>query len=214
MTYLPKSFEETDPGTLHALVRAHPLATWVLPQAGEMQVNHIPLLLDAERGEHGTLIGHVARANPVWQALAEAPSVAIFQGPQAYVSPSWYPSKHAHGKMVPTWNYAVVHAHGVARSFDDRVRLLALVTQLTAQHEATQAVPWQVSDAPADYIDSMLAAIVGIEIPVQRWIGKFKTSQNRGQADRLGVAAGLQQRGTQEAEAMAALVRKAPRHTA
>ncbi|WP_394789172.1 FMN-binding negative transcriptional regulator [Rhodoferax sp.] len=207
MTYLPKHFEETDPAILHALVQANPLATWVVPQQGELLVNHIPLLLDADRGEHGTLIGHVARANPVWQALADAASVAIFQGPQAYVSPSWYPSKQVHGKVVPTWNYAVVHAHGVARCFDDRERLRALVTRLTAVHESPRAQPWQVADAPADYLDSMLSAIVGIEIPVQRWVGKWKVSQNRAKDDRLGVAQGLEELGTAQADAMALLVR-------
>ena len=206
MTYLPPHFAQNDSAALHALVQAHPLATWVLPQPDALLVNHIPFLLDADRGEHGTLVGHVARANPVWQALADAPGVAIFQGPQAYISPSWYPSKHAHGKVVPTWNYAVVHAHGVARCFDDRARLLDLVTRLTQQHEAHQPAPWHVSDAPASYIDSMLAAIVGIEIPVQRWVGKWKTSQNRTPADQLGVVAGLQALGTAPAQAMADLV--------
>nr|WP_315246845.1 FMN-binding negative transcriptional regulator [uncultured Albidiferax sp.] len=207
MTYLPKHFEETDPATLHALVHAHPLATWVVPQTdGELLVNHIPFLLDADRGPHGTLVGHVARANPVWRAITAAASVAVFQGPEAYVSPSWYPSKPVHGKVVPTWNYAVVHAHGTARVFDDRAQLLALVTRLTALHEAPLAQPWQVADAPEAYIDTMLGAIVGIEIPVQRWVGKWKISQNRSADDRLGVAAGLQARGTAQADAMAVLV--------
>lgn len=210
MTYLPKHFEEADPATLHALVRAHPLATWVVPQTdGELLVNHIPLLLDTDRGPHGTLVGHVARANPVWRALAtsgSAATVAVFQGPEAYVSPSWYPSKPVHGKVVPTWNYAVVHAHGNARVFEDRAQLRALVTRLTALHETTQAQPWQVNDAPADYIDSMLGAVVGIEIPVQRWVGKWKISQNRTQEDRRGVVAGLQSMNTAQTEAMAKLV--------
>lgn len=209
MTYLPPHFEETDTATLHALVRAHPLATWVVQHQGELLVNHIPFLLDADRGEHGTLVGHVARANPVWQALAEgASSVAVFTGPQAYVSPSWYPCKQVHGKAVPTWNYATVHAHGVPQAFDDRVRLLDLVTRLTQVHEASQARPWQVLDAPADYIDSMLKAIVGIEIPVQRWVGKWKVSQNRPAADRQGVVAGLSAQGTAAALQMAALVQQ------
>ena len=210
MTYLPKHFEETNPDTLHALVRAHPLATWVVPQTdGELLVNHIPFLLDADRGPHGTLVGHVARANPVWRALSAAATVAVFQGPEAYVSPSWYPSKPVHGKVVPTWNYAGVHAHGTARVFDDRAQLLALVTRLTALHEAPQPQPWQVADAPADYIDTMLGAIIGIEIPVQRWVGKWKVSQNRTMEDRLGVVAGLRARGTTETDAMATLVQSA-----
>ncbi|MDP2255633.1 MAG: FMN-binding negative transcriptional regulator [Polaromonas sp.] len=206
MTYLPPHFEETDTATLHALVGAYPLATWVVPHQGELLVNHIPFLLDAQRGEHGTLIGHVARANPVWQALP-ASSVAVFMGPQAYVSPSWYPSKQAHGKAVPTWNYATVHAHGVPQAFDDPARLLALVTRLTQVHEASQAQPWQVQDAPADYLGSMLKAIVGIEIPVQRWVGKWKVSQNRPPADQQGVVAGLKAQGSEAVAQMAALVK-------
>ncbi|TXT35555.1 MAG: transcriptional regulator [Comamonadaceae bacterium] len=207
MTYLPPYFAELDAATLHALVRAHPLATWVVQHQGELLVNHIPLLLDAALGEHGTLLGHVARANPVWQALADgATSVAVFTGPQAYVSPNWYPSKHAHGKAVPTWNYATVHAHGVPRAVDDPVRALDIVTRLTQVHEASQAMPWQVSDAPADYIAKLLQAIVAIEIPVQRWVGKWKVSQNRPAADQQGVAAGLRGQGTELAGQMASLV--------
>ena len=209
MTYLPPHFEETDSATLHALVRAHPLATWVVQHQGQLLVNHIPLLLDAQRGEHGTLVGHVARANPVWQALAEgASSVAVFTGAQAYVSPNWYPGKHAHGKAVPTWNYATVHAHGVPQAFDDPARVLDLVTRLTQIHEAAQALPWQVSDAPADFVASLLKAIVGIEIPVQRWIRKWKASQNGPPADQQGVAAGLNGQGDGAAAQMAELVKQ------
>ncbi|MEO8122022.1 MAG: FMN-binding negative transcriptional regulator [Rhodoferax sp.] len=208
LSYSPAPFQETDTATLHALVRAHPLATWIVQHQGELLVNHIPMLLDADRGEHGTLLGHVARANPVWQALAAgAPSVAVFTGPQAYVSPNWYPSKHAHGKAVPTWNYATVHAHGVPQSFEDPARVLEVVSRLTQAHEAGQALPWQVSDAPADYIASMLKAIVAIEIPVQRWVGKWKVSQNRPAADQQGVAAGLKGQGTDAAARMATLVK-------
>ncbi|HYW58076.1 MAG TPA: FMN-binding negative transcriptional regulator [Polaromonas sp.] len=209
MTYLPPHFAETDTATLHALVRAHPLATWVVQHQGELLVNHIPMLLDPDRGEHGTLVGHVARANPVWQALAAgAQSVAVFAGPQAYVSPNWYPSKHAHGKAVPTWNYATVHAHGVPQAFDDTERVLDVVTRLTRTHEASQALPWHVSDAPADYITQMLKAIVGVEMPVQRWIGKWKVSQNRPASDQHGIAAGLSGQSTPAAAEMAALVQQ------
>jgi transcriptional regulator len=207
MTYLPRHFEETDTTTLHTLVRAHPLATWVVQHHGELLVNHIPFLLDSDRGEHGTLVGHVARANPVWQALAAgAVSVAVFTGPQAYVSPNWYPSKHANGKAVPTWNYATVHAHGVPQAFEDPDRVLDVVSRLTRTHEAGQALPWQVTDAPADYIAGLLKAIVGIEIPVQRWVGKWKVSQNQPNANQQGVAAGLSGQGSDEAARMAALV--------
>ena len=207
MTYLPKHFEVTDATRVQALVRAQPLATWVLPQAGELLVNHVPFLLDAEAGEHGTLIGHVARANPVWQALSSGvEAVLVFHGPQAYISPNWYPSKHATGKAVPTWNYAVVHAHGVPRAIDDKARVRDIVTRLTNLHEAGQRLPWQVADAPADYLDAMLGAIVGIEIPVRRWVGKWKISQNRPTPDRQGVAAGLLAGASPDGIAMAALV--------
>lgn len=193
MTYLPSHFKETDPATLYAMVGDYPLATWVVPHQGELLVNHIPFLLDESRGEHGTLVGHVARANPVWQALLVAPlaGVAVFSGPQAYISPNWYPSKHAHGKEVPTYNYIAVHAHGVAQVVQDADRLLDIVTRLTQRHEAGQALPWKVSDAPADYLTKMLGAIVGIEIPVQRWVGKWKASQNKQAPEQRGVVAGL-----------------------
>ncbi len=209
MTYSPPHFAESDAAKLHDLVRAQPLATWVVQHQGELLVNHIPMLLDPDRGEHGTLIGHVARANPVWQALATgASAVAVFSGPQAYVSPNWYPSKHAHGKAVPTWNYATVHAHGVPRSFEDAERVLDVVTRLTRMHEASQALPWQVSDAPAGYISNLLKAIVAIEMPVQRWVGKWKVSQNRPPSDQHGVVAGLHSRGTAAAAETAALVQE------
>jgi transcriptional regulator len=130
----------------------------------------------------------------------------VFTGPQAYVSPNWYPSKHANGKAVPTWNYAIVHAHGVPLAFEDPDRVLDVVSRLTQTHEAGQARPWQVADAPADYIDSMLKAIVGIEIPVQRWVGKWKVSQNQPNANQQGVAAGLSGQASEEAARMAALV--------
>lgn len=211
MTYLPRHFEETDTATLQALVHDYPLASWVVPSPGELLVNHIPFLLDADRGAHGTLIGHVARANPVWKTLNEpqtGSSVAIFNGPQAYISPNWYPSKHANGKAVPTWNYAVVHAHGTARVVDDPVQLLQLLHRLTDQHEAGQAHPWKVSDAPPDYITALLNAIVYIEIPVQRWVGKWKVSQNQPDANRQGVIAGLQYNPHAPAQAMADWVRQ------
>ena len=205
MVYIPPKFLETDPETLHALVRDFPLATWVVPHATELIVNHIPLSLDLHQGEHGTLIGHVARANPVWKSLNTA-CVAVFTGPQAYISPNWYPSKQTHGKEVPTYNYATVHAHGIAQAVVDPARILDIVTRLTKQHEAGQALPWQVADAPADYIDKLLHAIVGIEIAVQRWDGKWKVSQNRHEPERRGVVAGLTSQGSEAAVQMAQLV--------
>lgn len=198
--YVPQHFAESDPAALHALMRARPLATWVTQDEGELLVNHLPFLLDAGRGEHGVLSAHVARANPVWRALAgqagaaAAPSVVVFQGAQAYITPSWYAGKRENGKAVPTWNYAVVHAHGVARIVEDREWLLRHVGQLSDAHEAGEAVPWQLSDAPPEYVDSLLRAVVGIEIVITRLVGKWKVSQNRPAADKPGIVAGLRAR--------------------
>ena len=211
MMYTPQHFEEHDRSVLHGLVCAHPLGAWVTQADGELLVNHVPFLLHPDRGEHGTLVAHVARANPVWRSFSRTQaSVVVFQGPQGYITPSWYPSKHATGKAVPTWNYAVVHAHGMPRAIEDPHWLLAHVSELSATHEASAAVPWQVSDAPADFIEKLLGAIVGIEIPITRLEGKWKMSQNRPPADKLGVAAGLQARGGDESQAMAELVGRLP----
>jgi len=205
--YVPKHHEELDIAVMHALVQAHPLGTWVTQTDGELVANHIPFLLDPARGEFGSLMCHVARANPVWQSLSSsANSLVVFQGAQTYITPSWYPSKHAGGKAVPTWNYAVVHAHGVPQVMDDPQWLLAHLNQLTNTHEAKQALPWKVADAPPDYIERLLQAIVGIEIPLTRLVGKWKVSQNRPTADQLGVVAGLMSRADEQSKAMAALV--------
>ncbi len=200
--YLPSHFEQHDAAALHALMREHPLATLVTQQAGGLTADAIPLEYVA--ASH-TLRGHVARANPIWREAAGQPVLAVFNGPQAYITPSWYPSKASTHKVVPTWNYTLVHAHGVLRAVEDAPWLHALVTGLTAHHEAARATPWAVADAPEDYVQQMLRAIVGIEIPVDRLIGKWKVSQNRSDADRLGVAAGLAE-GPATAQAMAELV--------
>jgi transcriptional regulator len=200
--YRPSHFEQHDAAALHALMREHPLATLVTQQAAGITADAIPLEYDA--ASH-TLRGHVARANPLWREAAGQPVLAVFNGPQAYITPSWYPSKAATHKVVPTWNYTLVHAHGVLRAVEDAPWLHALVSGLTAHHEAPRAAPWAVADAPDDYVQQMLRAIVGIEIPVERLIGKWKISQNRSDADRLGVAAGLAE-GPAVAQAMAELV--------
>jgi transcriptional regulator len=153
--------------------------------------DHVPLAFDAGAGAHGALLGHVARANPLWAAAAGSPVLAVFHGPQAYVSPSWYPGKATTHKVVPTWNYAVVHAHGMLEVVEDAPWLRALVGRLTDHHEAPRPTPWSVDDAPDDYVQQMLRAIVGIRIPIERLIGKWKVSQNRSAADRQGVADGL-----------------------
>jgi transcriptional regulator len=207
--YVPQHHAETDATVLRALIRAHPLGTWVTAGDDGLVANHIPFLLDPARGEHGTLIAHVARANPVWRTFSKlVPSLVVFQGAQTYISPSWYPSKHAHGKAVPTWNYVVVHAHGMPRAIEDRDWLRRHLEALVSVHEATQSVPWKIVDAPADFVDGLLRVIVGIEIPITQIVGKWKVSQNRPEPDKLGVVAGLSARGDAPSAAMADLVRQ------
>lgn len=188
--YLPSHFEESRPEALRRFIAAHPFATVVTGGgSGAPTADHLPLLLDPSRGAHGVLRGHVARANPVWRSEGEC--LVIFHGASAYVSPSWYPSKAATHKVVPTWNYSVVHARGRLRAIDDPAWLEGFVTELTERFESPRAQPWKVSDAPADYVATMLRAIVGIEIEVVELRGKFKLGQNRTPADRKGVADAL-----------------------
>ncbi len=206
--YLPNHFEEHDVAKLHAVISQHPLATWIVCADEQLEINHIPFLLDKNRGKHGTLVGHVARANPIWQRLtAECPSAILFHGEQSYISPSWYPSKQKHHKAVPTWNYIVVHAHGTARAIEDRDWLRSHVTQLSDKHESVQGEPWHISQAPGDYLDKMLSEIVGIEIPIDKLIGKFKLSQNRSTEDQRGIVSGLQSTDDGTSLAMAELIR-------
>ncbi len=205
--YQPAHFEEKRSDVLHALVAQHPLCTLVTLNDEGLVADQIPMLLRAGQGPMGTLVGHVARANPLWRATRlELPVLAIFQGPQHYISPSSYPSKQEHGKVVPTWNYVVVQAKGLLRIHDDAAWLRALVSQLTDQQESGAAKPWAVDDAPADYIDSMLKAIVGISMEVTQWSGKWKVSQNQSAVNRAGVVAALSQSPHDQAQAMAALV--------
>jgi transcriptional regulator len=208
--YVPAHFREDDVAALHALVRAHPLATLVTLGAGGLVANHIPMEIDPEPGPHGTLRGHVARANPVWkEARPDVDALAIFVGPEIYDTPSWYPAKQEHGRVVPTWNYAVVHAHGPLRFVEDRAWLRALVTRLTQAHEAGRAPAWQVTDAPEEFVERQLGGIVGVEMPVARLEGKWKVSQNRGAADRAAVASALREAGDPRSQAMADLVQGA-----
>ena len=206
--YLPKHFEPPDREAMARLLQAHPLATLVWHSPDGLTAEHLPLLWDHGPGDggHGTLRGHVARANPVWREAAGREVLVLLQGPQAYVTPSWYASKAATAKVVPTWNYAVVHMRGTLRVIEDAAWLRTLVGRLTDTHEASFAHRWQVDDAPADYIEQMLRAIVGIEIQVTQLQGKWKVSQNRSAADRLGVAAGLGGLDGDDARAMARLV--------
>jgi len=191
--YLPAHFEEKRPEVLAELVRTHPLGLLVTLADAGLQANSIPFFLDADpAGGPGILRAHVARANPLWrEARTDVEALVVFQGPQAYVSPGWYPSKAEHGKVVPTWNYVMVQARGLLRAIDDAAWVHALVSRLTTHHEAAQAKPWAVTDAPAPYIDTMTRAIVGIEIVLTALTGKWKVSQNRSTADRAGVAGGL-----------------------
>jgi transcriptional regulator len=207
--YLPAHFEEKDPKVLHAHIAEHPLGAWVLAGGGGLTANHVPFLVHPGEGPLGTLTAHVARANPVWKSVPGGPpSLVIFQGPSAYISPSWYPSKAEHGKMVPTWNYAAVHAHGVARLREERDWLLAHVGELTSRHEAGRPAPWKAGDAPADFIERMLGSIVGIEIPIDRLEGKWKVGQNREVKDQEGAASGLLGTGNPEAARVAGLMRE------
>lgn len=201
--YLPTHFEETRPAVLHRLLAAHPLGLLItLDAAGAPVANPIPFMLDAQRGALGTLCGHVARANPVWQAAGQQ-ALVVFQGPDGYISPSGYPGKALHGKVVPTWNYATVQARGPLQVLGDDAAAHALVSQLTDRHEASQPRPWAVADAPADYIAGMLRAIVCIEIPLTALVGKYKLGQNRSAAERDGVVAALQAQGDAPARALA-----------
>jgi transcriptional regulator len=188
--YQPAHFIEQDADALLALMTAAPLATLVRGGA-ELAADILPL--EVERvGDGWRITGHVARANPLWREADGQPVLAVFQGPQAYVSPNWYPSKFQHGKAVPTWNYTMVQAHGTLRAIEDPEWLRAFVTRLTERHEGGRPAPWHVADAPPDYLDAMLKAIVGIEIEVTRLEGKFKLSQNRSAEDRTGVVLGLE----------------------
>ncbi len=190
--YVPPLFKQEDPRVLHDAIRQSGLATLVTFGPDGMEASHVPILLDPEPAPYGTLHGHIARSNPQWQrAAAGVHALAIFLGPDAYISPSWYATKQETGKVVPTWNYVAIHVYGPVRFFDDADRLLALVTKLTETHETRRAAPWAVTDAPEDYIRRQLNAIIGFEIPIARLEGKWKMSQNRPAQDRVGMVEGL-----------------------
>lgn len=191
--YCPAAFRQDDLPTLHQQIRGSGLALLSTAGSQGLQASHLPLLLEAGEGEFGTLYGHFARANGHWRDLAEgAEALVVFSGPDAYVHPGWYPAKAEHGKVVPTWNYIAVHAYGRAEVFDDAERLLALLGELTDRHEQPRPQPWAIDDAPRDYIDGMLRAIVGFALPIERLEGKWKLGQNRSKADRAGVQSGLE----------------------
>lgn len=205
--YLPTMFKEDRLEHLHGFIRASGLATLVTRTSDGLIASHVPMLLETSPVPYGTLIGHLARPNPQARgALGEA--LAIFQGPDAYITPSWYATKRTTGKVVPTWNYVAVHAFGAIEFFDDPVRLLDVVTHLTDRQEGRRGAPWAVSDAPEEFIQGMLKGIVGFAIAVARLEGKWKMSQNRPVEDRVGVVAGLSEEGQ---DAVATLVDGATR---
>lgn len=194
--YIPSHFAIAQPDALHHILRAHPLGILVTHTAAGLDANHLPFEFDPARGALGTLTGHVARANPVWQQCADGAEVlVIFRSVESYISPNWYPSKHETHRQVPTWNYDVVHAHGHLTVRDDEPFVRGVVARLTRTHEAQEPRPWKMGDAPPDYIDAMLQAIVGIEIAVTQLEGKAKLSQNRELRDREGAVAAPRQRG-------------------
>lgn len=200
--YTPKHFEEPRVEVLHALMRARPLSTLVTLGSCGLSANHLPLLLNEEPPPLGTLRGHVSRSNSMWKELKPGvEALAVFSGPDAYITPSWYATKNETGQVVPTWNYVVAHAYGSLRIIDDPRWLRAHVEELTHQQESRFAEPWRVTDAPAENIARELRGIVGIEMAISRIEGKWKVSQNHPEANRAGVIQGLE--GTSDAEAMA-----------
>jgi transcriptional regulator len=201
--YLPAHFEENRRDVLDALIAAQPFGTIVTHGPNGLDANHIPFEFEPANGPFGTLRAHVARANPLWKEAATSPeTLVIFQGPHAYISPTWYPSKAETHKAVPTWNYIVVHAHGRIIVHDDENYVRGVVARLTRKMEAGESAPWKMGDAPADYLTQMLGAIVGLEIQVTKLVGKWKLNQNRTEADIRGAAGALGERQTDDQRAV------------
>ena len=206
--YLPAHFNEPRIELLHQLIRERPFGTLVTLTAEGLSANHIPFEFDAAPAPLGTVRCHVARANPIWRDFSPTvEALVIFQGPKAYVSPSFYPTKQVTGEVVPTYNYVIVHGSGAMKVIHDREWLRGLVTRLTNRFEAERGAPWQVTDAPPAFIDKQLGAIVGVEIALTRLIGKWKVSQNRPATDREGVVKGLNERDDAESLAVARWVK-------
>ncbi len=204
--YLPQSFREDRIEVQHQLIRDHSLAVLVTAGPGGLMANLIPFLIDAETSERGTLRAHLALANTQRAELAAVDEcLVVFQGPQAYVTPSWYATKHETGKAVPTWNYVTVHAWGRPRLVDDPAWLRRQLDDLTRLQEAHRPIPWTIDDAPEPFVSAQMKAIIGLEIRISRIEGKWKVSQNRPQADRLGVIAGFREQG-EKGQPMADLV--------
>jgi transcriptional regulator len=198
--YLPPHFEETRVEELHRVIAGHPLGVLVLNGPNGLDANHLPFELNPADGERGHLIAHVARANPLWREAKDGDeALVIFRAADAYISPNWYPSKHESHRQVPTWNYQAVHVHGRIRIRDDERFVRGVVARLTRVNEARTGSdrPWKMTDSPKEYIDRMLAAIVGIEIEITRLIGKWKLGQNKEERDRINAAEELRKRGDQ-----------------
>ncbi len=209
--YVPAHFEENRAEVLRQLISDHPFGTLVTHGPRGLDANHLPFEFESVEGTHGTLRAHVARANPVWQEVAAHPeTLVIFQGPAAYISPNWYPSKHDEHRQVPTYNYMVLHAHGRITVRDDEAYVRGVVARLTRKMEANEPRPWKMGDAPADYLTHMLGAIVGIEIEVTRMVGKWKLGQNKEARDRRGAVDALLANGGEEQEAVAEAMLYAP----
>jgi transcriptional regulator len=207
--YIPKHFEETRLHVLHAMIQANPLATIVTLVDNQFNANHIPMVLDADTG---VLRAHIARANSLWKAFnQDIGCMVIFQGPTSYISPSYYPSKLETEKVVPTWNYAVVHVHAKLKVIDDAKWILNQINDLTTQQESRRDQPWHVSDAPEDYVEKLLQALIGLEMTITHIEGKWKVSQNQKPVDHQGVIDGLIQEGTENAAMMALLVKDTAR---
>jgi transcriptional regulator len=205
--YIPKANEEKRIPVMHQMIAAHPLAALVTMGAAGLFASHIPMVLENDGSPFGVLKGHISRANTQWRDLSPTvDALAIFAGPQHYISASWYPGTEEHGKEVPTWNYVVVHAYGPLKVIEEASWLMAHLESLTDQHEAASEIPWKVVDAPADFIKALLNGIVGLELPIQRLEGKWKVSQNRNARDREAVREGLEKLNTPESLTMKELV--------
>jgi transcriptional regulator len=205
--YIPRHNEEKRVSVMHELIVSQPLGTLVTVGSSGLFASHIPMILENDGSEFGVLKGHISRANTQWRDFVPTvDALAIFSGHQHYITPNWYPGTREHGKEVPTWNYVVVHAYGPLKVIEDKDWLLTNVEKLTNIHEAGSPVPWKVSDAPQDFIESQLNGIIGVEIPIRRLEGKWKVSQNRTESERKGVIEGLSKLNTPESLAMKALV--------
>ncbi len=206
--YIPRAYKEDRVPVLHKFMEDQPFASLVTMGVSGLFASHIPMVLE-QNGAMGCLKGHISRANTQWREYTPSvEALAIFAGPHHYITPSWYPEKQETGKVVPTWNYAVVHAYGHLKAIEDSEWLMAHLTDLTRIHEADSPVPWKVGDAPADYVASLVKGIVGLEMVIERLEGKWKVSQNRSEEDRSGVARGLAELNTAESLTMKALVEK------